>query len=592
MKKVFLAMIICISILFASPMQATFAKADEPSDQSRTIFVVDSKYVANTNNGIYLYDNSDKCLKLLDNSPCLSKSYYVGDCVDLYSYKNSIYLLTSTNVIIFDTQTHTTSSLEVNGLKDYHEHITVGEENGETIVCIYPTDTADGNNVIYGKLIDNQAEFFSIEFTQNELNTTTNISGLDIVEYNNQTYLIKHYSQSITAFPVSEFSDEIVLNTAITLELLPNSPSQIVSLNHIYHDDSTLFAISYQNKTDIYEFVGNKLTFKSSLSHIHQQSAFDCLDTSANGCSLAIMSNNYYYMANYSDSGFVIDSSMTNPTIEIQELSAQDFEYYKVTTQTQLISELGTNQTTNIEENSVLVKIANAKLSDNSSLLGYEYVMYTQFNSQTQTLGENLYGYVVNDNSQLEKIVQTETTRTVKVFENTKLHALPSIISDDTNSVIKNISANMPVKILCNIDGYLHEYNDTTTSYALAQVGDDIGFIDTKAIVSTDQRVILVIPNAKLVVDSNVYELSSSQSNILHQLEKGKKVKVVEGRNSDGFMKIAYNDEDGNYFEGYIKAQNISTDNYSTTQIIGTVLVLLNCVFLIILIITKRKVTN
>lgn len=592
MKKVFLAMIICISILFASPMQATFSKAAEPSEPSRTIFVVDSKYVANTNNGIYLYDNSDKCLKLLNNSPSLSESYYVGDCVDLYSYKNNIYMLTSTNVIIFDTQTHTTSSLEVNGLKDYHSHITVGEENGETIVCIYPTDTADGHNVIYGKLIDNHAEFFSIEFIQNELNTTTNISGLNIVKYNSQAYLIKHYSQSITAFPVSEFSDNIVLNTAITLELLPNSPSQIISLNHISHNSTTLFAISYQNKTDIYEFLGNKLSFKSSLSHIHQQSAFDCLDTSANGSSLAIMSNNYYYLANYSDSGFAIDSSMTNPTIQIQELSAQDFEYYKVTSQTQLISQLGTNLTTNIEANSVVVKIANAKLSDNSLLLGYEYVMYTQFDSLTQTLGENLYGYVVNDNSQLEKIVQTETTKTVKVFENTKLHTMPSIISDDQNSVVKNISANMPVKVLCNIDGYLHSYNNTTTSYALVQVGDDIGFIDTKAIVSTDQRVILIIPNAKLVVDSNVYELSSSQSNILHQLAKDTKVKVVEGRNSDGFMKIAYNDEDGNYFEGFIKAQNISTDNYSTTQIIGTVLVLLNCVFLIILVITKRKVTN
>lgn len=599
MKKIFLALLICISLIFASPMQSLFATATETATTNRTIFVVNAKYVANSDNGVFLYDDSDKCLKLLNNSPSLSTSYYVGECVDMCGYGGNIYLLTNQNIVVFDTLTHQTSSIEVNGLQSYHQHISVGQSNDKIIICLYPSDTANNQNVLYGNISQDNTEFFSIEFVQNDFNRTTTISGLKFVEYNNLSYLIKFFGKSITAFPFSaeeEFDGNIVLNTASTLEHQQDdeSDSDIVDLECLKYNTSSLLAINYENKTDIYEFTGSALTFKSTLSHRYNQNGFECLSSSTNGNSIAILSNhNDYYMANYTDLGLDFSSSMTNPSITITKLSASDFEYYKATTATQLISQLGTNQTTDIAPNSVLVKIANATLSDNSNLMGYEYVMYTQFDTLNQTTGKNLYGYVINDNSQLEKLNQTTLSKTVKVFENTKLYSLPSIISDENSNLIKlNISANVPVKILSNIQGYEHCYNDTTTSYALVQVDENIGFIDTKTIVSSDQRIILVIPNAQLLADSDVYEKSDIESDILHQLHKSKRIKVLEGRNSDGFMKIAYNDEEGNYFEGYIKAQNVTADSYSTTQIIGMVLVLLNCIFLIILLMTKRKVTS
>lgn len=598
MKKIFLALLICISLLFASPMQNIFATASETNATNRTIFVVNSKYVANSGNGVFLYDDSDKCLKLLNNSPSLSSSYFVGDCVDMCTFGDKIYLLTNSNIVVFDTLTHQTSAIEVNGLQAYHQSISVGQSDGQTIICLYPSDTSGNQNVIYGKVSQDGTQFFSIEFIQNDFNKTTTISGLKLVEYNNLTYLVKFFGKSITAFPISEldddFDDDIQLNTASTLELSQDSPSDIIGLECLQHNGSSLLAVSYENKTDMYEFLGSALNFKATSSHIYNQSGFECLGTSANGNSIAILSNNNdYYLANYTDSKLDFSSSMTNPSITITNLAASEFEYYKTNSETQLISQLGTSQTTAIAQNSVLVKIANATLSDNSKLMGYEYVMYTQFDSENQTTGKNLYGYVINDNSQLEKLNQTALTKTVKVFENTKLYSLPSIISDENcNTVKANISANVPVKILSNIYGYEHSYNDTTTSYALVQVGDEIGFIDTKTIVSTDKRVILVIPNAQLIADANVYEKADIQSDILHKLSKSKRVKVLEGRDSDGFMKIAYNDDEGNYFEGYIKAQNLAADSYSTTQIIGMVLVLLNCIFLIILIMTKRKVTS
>lgn len=595
MKKILLMFIICLSLFFVTPTNFVFARADETSLQNRTIFVVDSKFIANTSDGVYLYDNSDKCVKLLNNSPALSKSYYIGDCIDMYSLDNSIYFLTNENIVAFDTNNGSTSVIEVDKLQSYHNHITAGKVNDQTVICVYPDDTANNQDVIYGLITSDDPQFFKITFDRNGYNPITTISGLNIAHYNNQTYLITYFEQSITAFRVPEFANDIVLNENITLNTIQqDDQSPIIKLESFLYDNSTFFAISHESKTDIYEFVGSgDLSFKSTLSHIYEQSAFACKDMSVNQNSIAIMSNNKYFLSSYSNSNIAISKSMANPLIEVTPLSANNFEYYKTTKQTQLISQLGTQEITNLPTDSIMVKIADCTLSDNSKLLGYEYVMFVRFDNESQNIGKNIFGYVLNDNSQIQKIDQSASQKTVKVFDNTKLYKFPSIISDDDqNCVITNISANMPVTILCNIEGYKHNYNDTTTNYALAKVGDYIGFIDTKAIVSTDKRVILVIPNAQLLIDSQVYEQADTQTNILHTLTKSKKVKVLEGRDSSGFMKIAYNDDEGNYFEGYIQAENIKADSYSTLQIIGMVLVLLNCVFLAILLITKRKVTS
>ena len=599
MKKFFSLLLfssLCL-LTFTSISVTKFVHAEEDSTAyERTVFVVQGEEVANTTNGVFIYDSSDNCLKLLNNNASLSTSFDVGDCLDLCSVQDKIYMLTTTNIVVFDTSTMQTNTITVNGLQSYHTKISVALINNSAVLCVYPLDTADGQTVLYGTDSGSGYQFYTIEFSQNEFNQTTNISLLDFITYNNEIYLLKAYGKSLTSFPVTSLGNSLVLSTATTLVLQDgNEDDEIVALKNLYTQDSSNIVISYQNKTDIYDFAGESITFKTSVTHRYQEDLFNCVDMSVNGSSVALLGNNCYYIAQLEDN-FEIVSKMGNAVCNITYRTADKFDYYTLSAPSTLILTLGTNQTVSLPQDSHVVEIADVKLSDDSALLGYRYVMYTQFeNTNNQVVGTNLFGYVISYNNCLVKNEQISTNYTVKVFENTKLYSLPSIITDtqtNQNILIKNISANVPVKILCYITDFSHTYNQTITSYALVSVNGDLGFINTKAIVSTDMRVILAIPNAELISSANVYENTSTSSSILHNLQSGKRVKIIERRDSNGFLKIAYNDTDGNYFEGYIKAHNVKSDGYTTLQIIGTVLVLLNVVFLIILLITKRKITR
>ena len=598
MKKFFSYLVLfslCLASSIAIFPNAKTALAEEPQTENRTVFVVQSKFVANTTNGIYLFDSSDQCLKLLNSTASLSTSYYVGNCIDLCSLNDKIYMLTNAGICVFDTQNNSTSIIEVTNLQSYHKKLSVSLVNDKVVFCVYPLDTADNQTILYG--IDNGSgyEFFTIEFAQNQFNQTTTISLLDIITVNDQIYLLKAYGQSITGFPISKLENDLVLSTATTLVLSANEDNPIVAMKNLYEQDAAYVVISYANKTDIYAFDGSAMTFKCSATHRHLDQVFECFDMSVNNNTVALLGDNCYYLAKF-DEELTINHKMENPVCDVSTRDLQNFNYYYVSKPTKLITALGTNQTTSLQTGCYVVEIADVFLADNSQLQGYKYVMYTSYELDgSDWVGTNIFGYVITDNDCLTNLAQPSETEFVKVFENTKLYSLPSVVinaENEQNSVVKNISAKMPVKVLSYVNQYSHSFAETTTNYALVEVNGDIGFIDIKAIVSSDKRVILAIPNAELISEANVYELANTSSNILHKLSKATRVKIIEGRNSNGFLKIAYNDQDGNYFEGYIKAYNVNADSFTTTQIIGTVLVILNIVFLIVLFITKRKIVR
>lgn len=598
MKKIFKYLLFfSLSILlFAVCPKTNFTYATENTSEDRTVFVVQSEFIANTDNGIYIYDNSDQALKLLSSTASQSVSYPIAQCKDLCSLNNNIYLLTSSGVIVFDTQTATTSTIEIANLQSYHTKITVSLVGSNEIICVYPLDTANNQTVLYGINQGAGYQFYTIEFTQNQFNQTTNISLLSFVEYNNLTYLLKAYGQSITSYPINTMGDNLVLSTATTLVLSDTIASNyIVSLAPLYLTNDTNIVIAYQNKTDVYGFDGSSITLKYSVTHRYQDNIFNCIDMAVNGNTIALLADNCYYTSTLNQT-LTIDFKMSNPICNINYRDAKDFEYYTTIAQSKLITTLDSNQTTILPIGSNVVEIADVELSDGTSLKGYKYVMYTEYNlNGNQYVGINKFGYIITDNDCLVKVNQQASQTTIKVFANSKLYKYPSVVvntENEQNNVIKYISQNVPVKVLCYINEYANEYGQTTTNYALVEVNGDVGFIDTKAILSTDKRIILAIPNAKLLSNTNVYEYADTASNILHRLSDTTRVKIIDSRDSKGFIKIAYNDTEGNYFEGYIKAYNVKADSYTTLQIIGTVLVILNVAFLVILIITKRKVVR
>ena len=597
MKKFFSYLLfICLCIVpFATINANSFSHAAEPATEDKTVFVVQAQKIANTTNGVFLYDETDECLKLLNSTPALSQSFFVGECIDMCSLNDKIYLLTSTGLTIFDSSTCQTDFIEVDNIEDYHIKLNVSLVNDKTIFCIYPLDTANDQNVLYGYNNGSKYNFYTIEFSQNEFNQTTNISLLDFIVHNNNVYLLKAFGQSITSFPITEqLNKNLVLSTATTLVLSDSAQDEtIVDLKNLYTQTTSNIVISYETKTDVYEFDGNKITFINSVSHRHQEETFVCIDMSVNNNTISLLADNCFFNATFNGE-IAITSKMSNPVCDIVLRSPNNFDYYTLTKQSSLITTLGSNQTTTLPIGSYVVEIADVYLADSSNLIGYKYVMYTSYKLvERDYVGTNMFGYIITTNNCLTTIEQPNTASTVKVFAHTKLFKLPSVVvneRNEQNDIIKNISANVPVKVINYVAEYGNTYNQTTTNYALVEVGGDVGFIDTKAIVSTDKRVILAIPNAQLISSANIYEFANTSSNILHRLDETTKIKIIGSRDSNGFLKIAYNDDDGNYYEGYVKAYNVNADSYTTLQIIGTVLVLLNVAFLIILLITKRKV--
>lgn len=595
------SLIFVFSILLAFSSPISFAFADEPQSAQRTIFIVDSKWIANTSDGVFVYDNSDKCLKQLNSTSSLSKQYIVGDCVDMCSFENKIYLLSSTGLVVFDTSTKQTETFAVDNLNEHHTNISVGKFGDDEIICIFPSDTSKGN-IFYAKYGSNM-QFFSIQVEQNQLNETTNISLLKVVEYNEQAYLIWAFDQSITSFPVNNFDGNLSLVTAHTLRpaSLVSSDDNIVDICAIYANEKSFLNVVYAKTSTIYQFLGDTIELENSISHIHGDAVFVCKDVSVHENSVALLSDNCYYLFAFTNDNtpenkysLELETFMQNPISSVIYREADEFEYYKLTSQSNLILTLGENSTTTLVQDSLVVEIADVFLQNDERLVGYKYIMHTSINPETGAMS-NAFGYLETSDDCLEKLEQTSTDLSVKLFDNSKLFKFPSVVAkeeNDQNCVIKNVNAKVPVKILCYISDYCQSFGQITTNYALAKVGDTVGFIDTKSIVSADLRIILVIPNAKLLAAAVVYENSDDQSTVLHQLNKDTKIKVLEGRNSDGMMKIAYNDSEGNYFEGYINAQNVQTDSYSTIQIIGLVLVFFNIAFLIVLILTKKRVAK
>ena len=578
--------------------------ADALSSENRTIFVVESKYVANTNSGVYIYDNSDASLKKLDSTPANSQSFSVGECLSMCSSSNNIYMLTQTGLIVFDTTTNTHASYMVNELKSYHTNISVSIIDDNDVLCIYPNDTAYNQEVIYGTYDASQGfQFYSISFLTNEITENSQISLLSFINVNNQSYLIRAYGRSINSYPISALNSNLSLTTTTTLSLTENAEtSPIVAIESLYYNDNSYLVVSYESKTYLYLFsvkpssFETEITFLTSISHRYIEDIFTCTDVSVNGNQITLLADNSYYLLQY-DNTLSITSQMTNPICDIRYRDAKDFTFYTTTTSTNFIAELDDFDTTlTLPENSHIVEIADVYLSDNTKLSGYKFVMYTLFTpSHNEFVGTNIYGYVITDNNCLTEDTQIKEYDTVKVYQNTALYKTPSIITNNTsdyNQIIYNISSNLPVNIISYISGYKNNYGQNQTTYALVQVNGKFGFIDVKNILSSDKRVILIMPNATTINESVVYEYANTSSNILHILPTGSRVKIVETRNRDGYVKVAYNDSSSNYYEGYIKAEHLSTDHYSSIQIIGLVLVIVNAFFLVILIVTKKKVVK
>ncbi len=560
---------------------------------SKTIFMVNPSLIATTAGETYVFDSSDECLKLMKEDSTESSSYSVGKVIDMSAVNGKIYLLRTDKISCFNTETKEVSDIIMN-LGDYKfSSISASYQDEKVVLLTYSKQ----NNELYYFLQNN------VSFDRNTITISqANEESVDykFITYGEITYLMQTTKSSIFLhFPVV-FGSNITLSTTTKLILTENT-ADIKFANYT----NNKLAITYETKTDIYNFKHNSLDslgivtsdtieYAQSVNNVYDEKNFVCKDTSFDDTNIYLLTKNGHYTLNLESNE--ISTCIQNPVCTLIELDKEDFEYYKVKEDSVIISTLGTERSEAVPEGAYVTRIADVNINSTSALLGYKYVVYTNYYKEFNIWKcENIFGYINDDSTNLELIETTENDKTIKVLDNTQLLSYPSLEVDSINTVLMNIGQHTPVKLLLDLGEFKNGYEDTdslTNKYCLVQVGSNIGFISASREMSEDRRVALVISNATVLADAIIYEKADKSSYAQTILKADSKVKIIGPRDGNGFVKIAYNDEYGNYYEGYITASYVRSNSFTTLQIIGVILVLINVCFLVVLFITRKKITK
>ncbi len=283
-----------------------------------------------------------------------------------------------------------------------------------------------------------------------------------------------------------------------------------------------------------------------------------------------------------------------NPKIEIEYKAETEFVYQSTTESTELFEyPWSATSLVTIEKDTDLIFIGIGKINtfDGKKLTisDHNYCLYT-FN------GKNYLGYVKVSNLANKKVIDVETYPypIFKVIPNTNLYSLPTKVLNDkitstmTSTIIQKIRDNSRVEILdviCN-------YTSNNQVYLKVKVNNEAeGYIEQSSIIAPSDRVDFVITNCSVKENgTKVYIDPDINSTVIYILDNGYRVRINGARNTQtGYTHITFNDEYGNEFSGYIVTDYLTTDSWSTLQIIGLVLIAITLGLLILILIFRKK---
>jgi len=371
---------------------------------------------------------------------------------------------------------------------------------------------------------------------------------------------------------------------------LDNSENIIDFLNINLKNQKNNILIAYENSICFYNLniIENvsvnleKLNYEITLNNFNVTKINSC-DTSFAVISNSKQAAKIYNLENSFNDGFS-EKEVKNEEITPHFYSSSMFKYVKTTQETELIdSPYSKNSTITILGQTNLVIVGEGQYLDNTPIIGWEYVMFTNN-------GQNYYGYV--DSLSLTNLESSSYSKNyVTCLAHTKLYSLPSIFLDSINKELKSIIGSSRLEIIDTIC----DYSSQNVSYVLVKVnGETIGFIDKSRIIKTTGVNEKIIPNATIMRNnSEIFTSTTNDKEIIIRLNKGDRVKVIGKRDTvTNYTKVSFNDSEGNEYTGYVYTHNLEPDSWSMLQIIGMLLVVLNVILLIIIICIKNKVTR
>lgn len=412
---------------------------------------------------------------------------------------------------------------------------------------------------------------------------------------------------NLVPLDIEEFNDKQIDYINVNMLYIDLKPYLLISYKETLSVDDTTQSELYSN---IYNFNYPNLDtgweFKGRIA-----SNFNVL---TNGSNIIYSEGQSITFKTISSDNFdaSVGDTITNPDITITS-TLDDMHYYQTKATTNLLLSPWNYNSPILEipNGTDVICIATATVPPDIEISDYYYCLITTNENGTD---KNVTGFIKASNLVQKEEVRVDDEyghvdgidypRITVIPKKTRLYTHPTSIVgtvlDVNNEILftndfELIPENSKVEVIDVIYNY-KQSNNTQDVLLKVRVNHDmnhegtIGYITQSSIIKNTDRVEFLVTNATISGDAYVYLDKDESSTIVDVLKSGKTVKILEGRNShDGYTYIVYNDVFGNECYGYVKNDFLVTDNWTTMQIIGCVLIAVNLGLLVLILVFKYK---
>lgn len=648
------------SKLFVS--QETYAEHSSATASTSTgvsIFIREPTYSFSLGGKIFFIDDADKLLKSYKLATETESGGFESNYLNLGQYEildvclcgNDLFMLVNTNDNNFNSVIKVTLNDDLDEeainlkLEQCYDRFCVSSTQFDSVNYLFFTFTCSNTSLEKNCsftlfncstsefLVDASSETSEIEpkpisFSGSFVDYTKNILKATLFSTSTQNYIFFLYENAVIYYKINALSDLVNLSTiseigTFEVENFSLENETIIKSCFLNVGDTTYLS-SFYLKTNGNETTEIIKVFSISFSSVSDPSSeneltkvleVDCTNlkfASICGDCLSFSNSNlqtiYHAKFSLSPTGTLqlgSTKNINNPDYRLQFLTANEFIYKNVNTNTELFDNpWGAYSDVEIEQNSNIIKIGFAQLTDagQTQICDYDYCMFTNSSG-------NHFGFVKNEylDTLPEKTLKDAGYKVIKdengiehakvsIWPNSSLYSLPTTFCSGTIGVselvaerVMQIEDNSLIEIL----DVLGEYQANNVKMLKVKVNDNqIGYIEARCIRTPADIVNFIVTNATIKNDNTkVYLSANSDATILpFTLNSGKNVRINGKRDTKtGFTSITFNDEFGNEFSGYIETDYVKADAWSTLQIVGCVLIAINIGLLILILIFKKN---
>ncbi len=386
-----------------------------------------------------------------------------------------------------------------------------------------------------------------------------------------------------------EFNPQIQSHAYSSAEILQVKSSvtagnEIVGVRGLTQDENTYLAIIGTKKSLLFSGLATAPTLTQEISR--ETSANIRLGGSDTDAFLADAGNQQVIEVKLTNAATSLEfvTRIKNDELTKTNLSITDLGYFKAENGTLMfVSPFVREPDVTVPAGAHVVKIATIKIGS-AAFDEFTYCLYTNETG-------NHFGFIKT--ATLTPLDASTYSKTViKVFSNTSIFSLPSTSFDAVNTkraTFSGVTTLYVVTCVCN-DNFI----GAGSKFLLVKTEDgQMGFVDMARIANIIKTKTLITGNAKTRCETRVYSQASTSSEILDVISKDTRVKIEDGQKTNAqFLKVTYNNAEGDLVTGYILTDDLVRDTWTILQVIGLVFVGLNVIFLIVLLLVKKKINH